>query len=49
MLNEKGPVVIEGTDLIILNGINGSKIIMGETNTFVIKDHLSEKLTFRAI
>ena len=47
---EVGPIVIEESELMIVNGINGSKIlVVDEESTFVVRNHRSDKLIFRAV
>jgi hypothetical protein len=49
IMNDEGPFLIEESDMTDLTGINGSKILVGSENTIIIKNHMTDTLTIRAI
>jgi hypothetical protein len=49
ILNEDGPCSVTDSEVETISGINGSKILVGHSNTIKIKNHRSSYLKFRAI
>lgn len=49
ILDDEGPLLLQESDLQILSGINGSKIIMSPRSTIIIRNHLVDTLTVRAV
>ena len=49
ILDDEGPLLLQESDLQILNGINGAKIIMSHRSTVIVRNHIAESLTVRAV
>ena len=47
--DDDGDLNIISSQLEVINGIDGSKIVLGEKSEIIIQEHASKSLTFRAI
>eukprot|EP00347_Sterkiella_histriomuscorum_P008885 403343373 len=49
IIDEEGPLIIQDSDMSLLNGVGGSKVLLGNQNTLIIKNLQTETLRISAL